>query len=520
MANLEALSDADLEAYAAGNLDAMSDQGLAMLSGEAPTQETDPRANLRSAWEGMGFSPGAAEFVADNPVTNMVLGFGKQADSTIRGVKQVLSDNPEELKRLAAEEENARKAYEKLDEGIGVEDAGEALFFASQLALGSGFGAALKAAPTAVAKIGGNILTKLSTTTPGVAVMAALDESLKGRTLDESRAEEALWAGGTTAAFGGIAGPAAKVFTSKGANVLASVLTGTGIERTLGGQFGRSSAGIVARSLREKLLGSAQKRLAEDLIRKQRSAVRAGGSSAASVLAAAARADASAASTAGLGTVSDRGFNKLWDFVDKNYLRTAPTKAFPKGRPLAQTKLAKELGIDRAAKAQALNGLLLQGSMDVTKDQSGNLISVLNPQKLAQNWQTVVNDPEMAVVFKNKKHMAALEDFVMGLVKNPDPTAQLTGGQIAQRYTQRIFEETSKTVKALEDIDLPADEKNRLRQSLAGPFMAYVGQQLNAQGADWEDIGNAFSEAGEGLFGWMNYDRTLGEYIQEFEEQK
>jgi len=55
---------------------------------------------------------------------------------------------------------------------------------------------------------------------------------------------------------------------------------------------------------------------------------------------------------------------------------------------------------------------------------------------------------------------------------------------------------------------------------LAGPFMAYVGQQLNAQGADWEDIGNAFSEAGEGLFGWMNYDRTLGEYIQEFEEQK
>jgi hypothetical protein len=479
---------------------------------ERKAAKPDLRDNLKQAAQGIGLSEGAAEFVSDNPVSNFVLGFGEKAGSTIRGVKQMLSDNPDELRRLAHEEKQARKAMASIDEGIGFEDAGEAAFFAAQLALGSGAAQALKAAPTAVAKVGSNLLQKLSTTRGGIATMAAIDETLKGRTADESRSGEAAAAFATTYGVGLLGAPVARFVASKTAGTLGNTLAGVGVERALGGQFGRSAAGIFARRIRDKVILASDARLAEDLLKKQRSVVRQGASSAASAIAAGARADAAAASNAGLGTVIDRGWNELEDLAS----------AFAKASK-GQTKLAKGLGVNRFAQAETFKGLLIQNSLDVVKDPTGNMISVVNPKKLVKTWNQIKASPnfqELYMTGKSKKVVQAIEDFVGSATKNPDIAAGLPASKIAQQAAERIAETTNSAIEKLEELKIPEKQKVELKKSLSAPFMAFVGQQLNSNGVTWDDVGQTFSEGKDGVVGFLDWGLTLEELAREFEEQK
>jgi hypothetical protein len=215
---IDQLSPADVDAILDGNVDKLSDAGVDLISSlddaqfaqltgrqSAPAEEAapaDPQANAGAALAGMfGTSDETGRQIADvaEPVlaSQFMQGVGRTAQSTKYGLQQ-LASSPEEALAIGKIEEKARKDFESVDEGLGMEDVGEAVGFIASLAIPG-------TAPIKAAVGGAKILNAIKVaagTLGGQSLLAGLLEGTKAVTPEESRIVNAGTAAGFTALGG------------------------------------------------------------------------------------------------------------------------------------------------------------------------------------------------------------------------------------------------------------------------------------------------------------------------------
>jgi hypothetical protein len=215
---LDDLSEADIDAVLNRDVDSISEAGLDVLSSLTdeqfaqlagnPSTPTAPQPtgeeNSAAAFGGMfddTFGEGTGAAIAENPIAQGIgaaaAGASRAFDSTKRGLQQ-LAASPEEALALGEIEKVERERFKEFDEGLGMEDVGEAMAFLGTLLIPGGNG-------IKVAQAGSKVLNAIKAvpgTLGGTSLFAGLIEGSKAVTPDESRAKNVATAAAVTAIGG------------------------------------------------------------------------------------------------------------------------------------------------------------------------------------------------------------------------------------------------------------------------------------------------------------------------------
>jgi len=435
---LDSLSDDDLDALLAGNVDTISSEGLDVLlqldenTFSALTGQQAPEPARAFDVPGLlpsEFMSSLAELDQGSGQGDMLRGLAFESGRTERGIAQ-LGGTPEEKKALAQAEAKARQEFAAVDEGIGLEDAGELAFILGSLAIPGG-------APVQVAAKGSKIAAffkQLPVNWGGAAILAGLTEGLKGRTEDESVGGEALKTAGISAA-GGVVG-------SKVGGLLINPWkftgAGKGLAATLGATVGaRDSKRIfregIFRRMARAVTGKQRDPLTDPV---PRALLRQGGQEEQRLIRAGAQAEAEVASKQGVDVEDINGFLDTFPAIIKSI------------RP---TKASKEAGLETTAavrgEAQTMFALLQQNAIKTNSDGT----AFIDVGTLRTNLASIMESPKFETVFSKPKQKQLTE-----LVENYSRAALASGkdqGRVSEIFEKAAAHAQGERVKGLEAVE-------------------------------------------------------------------
>jgi hypothetical protein len=441
----------------------------------------------------------------DSGVAKFLAGVGYSADQTSRGIGQITGDVPQALE-LAQEEAASRKVWEKFDEGVGMEDVGEnAAFLASLFIPGLGEVGAASKIP-AVVKTGTAIAKKLTGTTGGIALMAGVNEALKGKTADESRGMDAAVAAGTTA-VAGIGSQKLVDFMRKSGStgLIGSILVSAGMKSAIDPTTGRVlKEGMIRRALNRfaprHRIGDP---VVEDLTKKQGSAILAAAKTSQKLEIEAAKAAAAGKSGGPPGTQEWKTFISIVDAFEKASKR--------------HTDLSKAVGIDRGKAIEPLIATVRTNSLRITPEG----FWVLDIPKMADEWnklKSMEGFKELYATGRTGTNTAVkkMDAFVKEAMKGPQVA---TAEDVYIQAAQKAWEKRNPVVDEMEKLKMPQAQKEDLKRKLAGPFVAYVTASMEQQGVTPEDMMEAFAGE-EGFMNQLDFFLTLEEQAEKFRREQ
>jgi hypothetical protein len=529
---IDALSEQDIDALLAGDVDSISTDGLDLLDeldddqfglliGREPQEfvPTTGRENLAGALRGFQVDPVLAQQVSESEFTDALVGFGRTLSSMSTGLQQIAASDVEAL-ALGKIEEREREKFAEIDDGFGGEDVGQALAFtASLLAPG---GSAVKGVTLAQKAITG--LRNLSGSLGGASILTGLLEGAKGVTPEESRALNAAKGAGITLAGGKV--------LSGGARILKESVTGGLIGKTLAA-FGLGA--LANQPARRTLSEGIGRGFARFLFGKRaaptdaelRLAAAQGGQEVRRLVSESARAEARAAETQfGLGTGA-----RTWDaFMDIVKGPKSPkTGRRMKGSGLEGvrgTKAAKEAEIDILGERNRVVSTLMSAAQR-RNEQTGEVVFDIPAVEAA--WRSLKQDDNFKRVFGRVlkdgsfspgKVAKKVDEFVEQLLTrgpNAADDTTLTAAEILRRGSEDVIQATERGLtrasKLREDFGTEAVTR--------GPS----GTALNAAAIGMEQVASqdAVDEAvalitGGDWFGFLDYFDTLEERATEMAE--
>ena len=435
------IAEADMPAFEQAM--AAEFQGAPETPQEAPQEAQEslnPGADFLqglAGTEGQQVEPaGIGGFSLDEPVVDapespgdVFRGLAFEVGRLERGIKQLATDDPAEKKALAIAEEKARSEFAEVDEGIGLEDAGELAFVLGSLAIPGG-------APVQTAARGAKIasfMKSLPTNWGGAAILAGLKEFVSGKTADESPGGEALKAATIVGAGGAvgskIAGLVINPWTTTGAS--------KGLAATLGATVGaRDSKRIfregIFRRFARALTGKVKDPRTDPV---PRALLRRGGQEDSRLVRDAAKAEAAVAAKSGVDAGDINGFLDTFPAIIKGI------------RPLKAAKEAGKTTADVRDEARTMFALLQNGVIRTSDDGS----AVIDVGLLRGNFDELASNPKFSEVFSKPKQKQ-LEELVDSYSR-----AALTQGK-DQAGISGIFQKAQdhiqgERVQGLEDVE-------------------------------------------------------------------
>jgi hypothetical protein len=531
---IDSLSDADVDALLANDVDSISDDGVTLLESlsdeqfsqitgtaqpEPAAPEPQGRQRLADTIGGFGFSEETSQSIADSPFTDFMVGAGRTADSTIRGLKQIAS-TPEEALALGKIEEKARKDFEEFDEGLGMEDVGEAILFIGSLAVPG-------VAPLKVAQTGSNILKAIKAvpgSLGGTSLIAGILEGGKAVTPDESRLGKAGTAAALTAGGGvGFQAAGGIIKNTFKEGVMGKVLSALGMASVQGSKEARrrTTGGLASWFNRKLFKGETKDDLGIAAGRVQANAERQGQT----LSRQAAEAKAREASNDGLAA-GDPVWDAWFDLIKGPRGKTTPT-----GKPGRRRK-ASGLGGARPSKTQGDLGKLdvagernriVSTLMTAAQKEVGENGQVLFDVKAARTaWDTLKKSAKFKKVYTSKlksgeeklnKTAQSVEDFLDNLLikGTPDGTGvSVRASTVLAQGAEDIVENGLSGARRIRQAGAPPKgqkpnpDRNQINAQAAGVTLQQMSEQELLEDAE-QNIAKG------GWFGFMDYFDTLEE---------
>ena len=474
---------------------------------DAPPPEAGPEPeatqgpseiNAAPALEGFGVDPTIAKTVAENPAARFLTGVGRNVSQHVQGVKQWYKEATGDVagaKQLAEEETRAAKQWEKFDEGLGAEDVGEATLMAATLLLPGGLGAV---APKTAMKAGQTVLGKLAKTVGGTAVASGIAEATKVTEADENRYQEALQTAGLTFVGGHGLGAASRILSNSTTNgFIARALGLAAGSRVAGTSAHREVKRGIARRVTSMFLGGGRnaQKVESGLTQESRRAL----TSSATLQQRAVLEGAKSAAKGKEGPVGNAEWKEYTDLIN-GFRRAART----------QTKKAKELGISRAAEADAIKASLLNGSFKTSPDG----LPIIDGAEVSRRWAMLQEQPKFKELFgagNTGKQIKAMDEFVHRIVNGPSKPNASAIYDLAAARAEAIAQ---RTVDQIESAKIKPEVKKTLiadvRKATVARVMAVV--QDSELGSD--EVAQTFAQE-DGMFNIMDFWGTIDEKLME-----